>query len=217
MTHQKTGEPSTTQPRVKEIIAALARPQPLPDLSSLCPDKKELTRVLLYIARGPRSPYSAELREVAELHHVDIGDLTKKAEALLAHLNIASSSDYYSILEVHQYASFDEIHHKWIEQMQLFHPDMYDSSAGWIAQQARRLNEAYAVLKDPEKRRDYDLERRTRGKERLRASAPIRSTRLGRRDASRFTDHSRKWLPITVAIMSIALASLIVGMLLWPW
>jgi hypothetical protein len=217
MTHPNIEEPSISQHRVKEIIAALARPQPLPDLSSLCPDKKELTRVLLYAARGPRSPYYAELRVAAELHHVNIGDLTKKAEALLAHLNIASSSDYYSILEVHQYASFNEIHHKWIEQIQLYHPDMYDSSAGWIAQQARRLNEAYAVLKDPEKRRDYDLERRGRGKERLRASPPARSTRLGRRDTSRLPAHSRKWLPITVAIMSIALASLIVGMLLWPW
>lgn len=205
------------QPRVKKIIAALATPNPLPDLSSLCPDKKELTRILLYVARGLRSPYYPELREAAELQHISVEDVTKKAEVLLAQSNIASSSDFYSILEVHPQASFDEIHHKWIEQMQLYHPDMYDSSTGWIGQQARRLNEAYAVLKDPEKRRAYDLERRARGKDGLRAAGLTRSTRLGRQVSFRFTDRSREWLPIAVAITTFALASLIVGVLLWSW
>jgi hypothetical protein len=217
MIQSNAGEPTIAKARAREIIAALAKPEPLPDLSSLCPDKKELTRMLLYIARGPRSPYHDELRDAAERYHTPIGDLAKKAEVLLAQLNIASTSNFYSILDVHQHASFDEIHHKWIEQMQLYHPDMYDSSMGWIAQQARLLNEAYAVLKDPEKRRDYDLQRRIRGKRVLQASAPFRSLRLGRRDASRFAAGRRAWLPIAAAIVSIALASLLVGVLLWSW
>ena len=217
MTHPNVGEPRITQPQVKEIITALARPEPLPNLSSLCPDKKELTRTLLYIARGLRSPYYADLREAAELQHLDVRDLTRKAEFLLAQLNMASSTDFYSILEVDQHASSEEIHEKWIEQMQLYHPDMYEMPAGWIAQQARRLNEAYAVLKDPEKRREYDVTRRARGKRGLQASGVKRTTHHGRWVDSPGGGSSREWMPVVVAITSIALASLIVGVLLWSW
>jgi DnaJ-domain-containing protein 1 len=217
MTHSNIGEPRITQPRVKEIIAALARPEPLPNLSSLCPEKKELTRTLLYIARGLRSPYYADLREAAELQHLDVRDLTQKAEFLLALLSIASSTDFYSILEVDQHTSSEEIHHKWIEQMRLYHPDMYETPAGWIAQQARRLNEAYAVLKDPEKRREYDVARRARGKGGLQASGAMRATLHGRWIDSPGGGSSRDWLPMVVAITSIALASLFVGVLLWSW
>jgi len=217
MTHPNVGEPRIIQPRVKEIIAALATPEPLPDLSAVCPDRKELTKILLYIARGLRSPYYADLREAAELRHLDVRDLTQKAEFLLAQLNIASSTDFYSILEVDQHASSEEIHQKWIEQMQLYHPDMYETPAGWIAQQARRLNEAYAVLKDPEKRREYDVARRARGKGGLQASGVIRATRHGRWIDSPSGGSPKEWVPMVVAITSIALASLIVGVLLWSW
>jgi len=217
MTHPNVGEPRITQPRVKEIIAALARPEPLPDLSAVCPDKKELTKILLYIARGLRSPYYTDLREAAELQHLDVRNLTQKAEFLLAQLNIASSADFYSILEVDQHASSEEIHQKWIEQMQLYHPDMYETSGGWIAQQARRLNEAYAVLKDPEKRREYDVARRAPGRRGPQTSGVVRTTHHGRWIDSPGGGSSKEWLPMVVAITSIALASLIVGVLLWSW
>lgn len=203
------------EPRAREIILALARPEPVPDLSALCSDKKELTKILLHIARGLRSPYYADLREAAELQHRDVRDLTQKAEFLLAQLNIASSTDFYSILEVDQHASSEEIHQKWIEQMQLYHPDMYETSTGWIAQRARRLNEAYAVLKNPEKRQEYDVSRRAPGRRRPQTSGGIRATRHSRWVESPGAGGSKAWLPIVVAITSIALASLIVGVLLW--
>ena len=57
---------------VKAIIAALAQPGPFQDLSILCPDKKELTKILLELMRGSRSTHYRELLQVAEARQVDV-------------------------------------------------------------------------------------------------------------------------------------------------
>ena len=203
--------------RVKKIIEALAQPEPLPDLSALCPDKKELMRILLEILEGPKSPYSDDLRETAELQHLDVRDLTQKARFLLASMSIASSTDYYSVLEVDQCASTEEIRERWAEKIKMYHPDKYEDPTGWIAQQARTLNEAYAVLKDPEKRREYDAARRARMRGGIRTQVTKNSVYPGRRADSSLVDIFESKLPLLVAVAATAIAGWIIVALLWPW
>lgn len=206
-----------TEARVASIIAALAQPELVQDFTSLCPDRKELTAILLDIMKGVRSPYYPELREAAELHHLDAGHLTRKAGFMLASLSVAPSKDYYSILEVGQHSSAEEIREKWAEKIQMYHPDKYDDPTGWIAQQARSLNEAYAVLKDPEKRQAYDELRKTRGRGGLQTRADHNSILPAAQIDPAWYGKPRSKLPVAVALAAIAFSILIVAALLWPW
>lgn len=215
--HPFDGEPRLAEAKVERIIAALAQPEPVQDFSALCPDRKELTTILLDIMKGLRSPYYPELREAAERHHLGAGHLTRKAGFILASLSVASRKDYYSILEVDQHASTEEIREGWAEKMQLYHPDKFDDPTGWIAQQARSLNEAYAVLKDPEKRRAYDDLRRTRGRGGFQTQASDNSIPPLTQVDSAWRGKDRSKLPVAVALAAIAFSILIVVALLWPW
>jgi hypothetical protein len=62
-------------------------------------------------------------------------------------------NDYYATLQVHPKASDVVIAKAYRELCKLYHPD-----AGGSFDQMRRLNEAYEVLRDPERRRAYDLQ-----------------------------------------------------------
>jgi O-antigen ligase/DnaJ-domain-containing protein 1 len=193
---------------IDAILARLARPEPLPDLSALCPDRRELTGILLDIRKGLRSSHYAELLKAAERQHLDVRNLVQKAEALLVSMHLTSKTDYYAILEVDQDASAEAIHEKWVEKMRVYHPDNYEDPTGWIAEQSWSLNEAYAVLKDPEKRQEYDARRKARMKGGLRTARGI--------DAASGVSPSPT-LVRAMIIAAIAIAGLIIGVLLWSW
>jgi hypothetical protein len=62
-------------------------------------------------------------------------------------------NDYYATLQVHPKATDAVIAKAYRELCKSYHPD-----AGGSFELMRRLNEAYEVLRDPEKRRAYDLQ-----------------------------------------------------------
>ncbi len=66
--------------------------------------------------------------------------------------------DYYKILGLEETASAEEIHERWIELMQKYHPDHGDEGAR-NEELAKDLNEAYQTLKYSSSRMGYDLER----------------------------------------------------------
>ncbi|GEM_PF-1299244 len=201
--------------RIDAILARLAQSEPLPDLSTLCPDRRELTGILLDIRRGLRSSYCVELSETAERQRLDMRYLVQKAEALLVSMHLASRTDYYAILEVDQDASIETIHEKWIEKMRAYHPDNYEDPTGWIAEQSWSLNEAYAVLKDPDKRREYDARRRGQVQRGLRRTGVVDlvTPDQAARSASAGIAQSRSIRALIIA--AIFVASLIVALLLW--
>lgn len=201
--------------RLDAIIARLAQPEPLPDLSALCPDRRELTGILLDIRRGLRSSCYAELRATAERQHLDVRHLVQKAETLLVSMHLASRSDYYAILGVDQDASPEAIHEKWIENMRVYHPDNYEDPTGWITEQGWSLNEAYTVLKDPEKRREYDIRRKTRMKGGSRTAGTTVRIAPDYRNDTVSTVRLRPKLIQAMIIAAITIASLIVALLLW--
>jgi curved DNA-binding protein len=62
--------------------------------------------------------------------------------------------DYYSVLGVDRDASQDEIQKAYKKKAKKYHPDVNDDPEA--EDMFKKVNEAYQVLKDPEKRRRYD-------------------------------------------------------------
>jgi len=66
--------------------------------------------------------------------------------------------DFYRILGLKETATAEEIHHRWIELMQKYHPD-HSPDGEYDEEMAKKINEAYQVLKHSASRMGYDLER----------------------------------------------------------
>ncbi len=64
--------------------------------------------------------------------------------------------NYYDILGVSFFATFYEIKSKYRELSLQFHPDKIKTSLSEVMM--KKINEAYDVLSNPEKRRQYDRE-----------------------------------------------------------
>src|SRR5690606_4499905 len=62
--------------------------------------------------------------------------------------------DYYKILDVPRDASADEIKKKYRRLARKYHPDVSDEPNA--EEKFKEVQEAYEVLKDPEKRKAYD-------------------------------------------------------------
>lgn len=66
-----------------------------------------------------------------------------------------SGTDYYSILGIEKNASADEIKKKYRKLAMKYHPDKTKGDKA-SEEKFKQISEAYAVLSDPEKRKEYD-------------------------------------------------------------
>lgn len=69
---------------------------------------------------------------------------------------MARETDYYKILGVEKNATLDEIKKKYRQLALKYHPDRNKGSKE-AEEKFKAINEAYAVLSDPEKRKQYDM------------------------------------------------------------
>ena len=69
--------------------------------------------------------------------------------------------DYYSILGMPEGASEEEIKHAFRRLAMKYHPDRNLGNEEWAGEKFKDINEAYAVLGDGGKRREYDRMRRS--------------------------------------------------------
>jgi curved DNA-binding protein len=66
------------------------------------------------------------------------------------------NKDYYEILGVPKTATDDEIKKAYRKLAMQYHPDRNPSKEKWANDKFKEINEAFSVLGDPEKRRQYD-------------------------------------------------------------
>lgn len=64
--------------------------------------------------------------------------------------------NYYDLLRISKDATQEEIKVAYINMIKAFHPDYYNGSTEFAEEMSKEVNAAYSVLKDPEKRREYD-------------------------------------------------------------
>lgn len=64
--------------------------------------------------------------------------------------------NYYDVLGVRTDASFDEIKVAYRNMIKAFHPDFYKGNKEFAQKKTIEVNEAYEVLKDVQKRQEYD-------------------------------------------------------------
>ena len=64
--------------------------------------------------------------------------------------------DYYQILGVPRNASQEEIKKAYRRLAMQFHPDRNPGNEKWANEKFKEINEAFGILGDPEKRRQYD-------------------------------------------------------------
>jgi hypothetical protein len=99
---------------------------------------------------------------------------------------MASGPTYYDFFGVSRTASADEIRSAYLWLMKQYHPDLSDETdRERAADYAAVLNRSYDVLKDPQKRANYDawldLDVRSRGKTRVRRALLTGETRRRRK------------------------------------
>lgn len=66
------------------------------------------------------------------------------------------SRDYYQILGIESDATPDEVRLAYRRGVRAVHPDLNPHRHAWATEQIQRINEAYDVLRDPDRRREYD-------------------------------------------------------------
>ena len=71
-------------------------------------------------------------------------------------MHFNSENNYYVTLGLSQNVSPDEIRERWKKLILLYHPDRQEGDDSWVSERAKKVNEAYSILKDDEKRRAFD-------------------------------------------------------------
>jgi curved DNA-binding protein CbpA len=74
--------------------------------------------------------------------------------AVFTRLHLNRDHDHYLTLALPRYASDAQIHRRWKELMRIYHPDRNSNADAALC--AKRINEAYSVLKNPRQRTEYD-------------------------------------------------------------
>lgn len=188
----------------ERLVRLLALHPVLP--GELAPPATPAVQALLAdLARGARSSRAVALREVAAEQAIPVAELARRAEFLLACLALPVTGTHYQVLGVPETATTREIRRRWAALMQRYHPDRAGGDGGWLDRQARRLLEAYEVLRDPARRGAYDL-----------ALAQARGTGNGGRPGAgaaagaggRIMGRARwRWVPIGILAAGVALAA----------
>ncbi len=87
---------------------------------------------------------------------IDLKYLVDGANFVISKLHFNDENDYYLTLGLARTATQEEIHGRWKRLMLLYHPDRHGVNTDWVTERAKKVNEAYSVLKDEARRAAYD-------------------------------------------------------------
>lgn len=109
------------------------------------------------ISKGKDSPNYHVLKKVARDRKISEQFIVEQAKSILSlFAPDEPKEDYYKILNISRSASADEIRSSWLDLMKTYHPDKIGDRGLDIT---KKLNEAYEILGNPIKRREYNARR----------------------------------------------------------
>jgi curved DNA-binding protein CbpA len=109
------------------------------------------------ISKGKDSPNYHVLKKVARDRKISEQFIIEQAKSILSlFAPDEPKEDYYKILNISRLASADEIRSSWLDLMKTYHPDKIGDQGLDVT---KKLNEAYEVLGNPIKRREYNARR----------------------------------------------------------
>jgi len=82
---------------------------------------------------------------------------TCKYMSVFDKLNI-NVENYYEILEVNKKAYKEVIEKAYKVLVKKYHPDLYQGDKSFAEKKTQEINEAYEILSNPEKRKNYNLQ-----------------------------------------------------------
>jgi hypothetical protein len=139
----------------RAVLDGLERILDAPGLEELfaCPDEEAafLYDLLTEASRARRSTIYWEICRTARRRGVTPEYVVDRAAVLSAAMSERRRTDLYRILDVPPLASGEMMRQRWLEVVKREHPD-----AGGDGTRFRRLREAYDVLRDPERRAEYE-------------------------------------------------------------
>lgn len=92
----------------------------------------------------------------ARRHNMDLKYLVDGANFVISNMHFNPENNYYITLGLSQNVSNEEIRERWKKLMLLYHPDRQGGDDSWVSERAKKINEAYSVMKDNEKRQSFD-------------------------------------------------------------
>lgn len=95
------------------------------------------------------------VRQFLSLKGISLEYVHKHVKGIFARLHFNQENDHYLTLCLPRSASEAQINRRWKDLMLIYHPDR--SKDVDAAGCAKRINEAYNVLKHPDKKREYDM------------------------------------------------------------
>jgi hypothetical protein len=190
---------------VRRLLHLLAAYPVLPPGEALPPNDAALQSLVADLARAEASDHAGLLREYGHDLAIPVAELARRAQFLLACLLLPPAGTHYEVLGLTADASTAEVRKRWAALIQRYHPDHFGGApgGGWLDGQARRLIEAYQVLKDPARREAYDAEllRRRAGLE------PRRILATATRPDPRWRPPlvgSWRWAPVGILALGVA-------------
>ncbi len=149
---------------------------------------------------------SEKAREFLSLRGIRREYVSGHIRSILRRLHFNRDNDLYLTLALPHSASEARIHKRWKDLMLIYHPDRNPGRDA--AECAMKINEAYNILKNPEKRSEYDAELRS-----LLARAKAREIRKYSSAAldkpSMLSPRMRRTLPKLIIPSCILIASIV--------
>jgi curved DNA-binding protein CbpA len=96
------------------------------------------------------------VRKFLSSRDIDRKYVLENIKEIFYRLHFNRDNDHYLTLALRRNATQPQIHKRWKDFMLLYHPDRNRDSGRYMAECAKRINEAYSALKDEVKRMKYD-------------------------------------------------------------